>query len=489
MASLGKSAAGMRFAHPEGCVQGQDVDVTTVSEKAIAAERAPLALDRVRETIVSLWLDDGEHARTMRSALLAFSVRVVSAAILYLSQIVLARWMGSFQYGIYVFVWTWVLVLGGMSNLGLGMAMIRLLPEYRETKSLPLMRGLLRYGRLIAFGASTTVALLGLAGLHFFGSVFAETHLLPLYIGLVCLPMITLSDVQDGVGRGSGWMGVALLPPYVLRPLLVLVGMFAAHEFGWPMNAVTATAAAVISTWVTAAIQTFLVHRRFRAEVPKGPVERRPDLWLRTSLPLLVIGGAELLLQNTDVLIVSYFMKPDQVAIYFAAAKTMALVMFIHYAVGSAMAKRFSALNARGDQAALTAITRNAVNWTFWPSLAAAIGLLAMGKPLLWLFGPQFVAGYPVMFVLVLGFLGRAAMGPSEFLLNMLGQQKACAAVIASMAALNIVLQFIAIPLLGLMGAALATATCLILGAGLNTIVAKRRLGLDIAVWNNWRRG
>jgi O-antigen/teichoic acid export membrane protein len=35
--------------------------------------------------------------RTQRDALAAFGVRLVSAALLYLSQIVLARWMGSYE--------------------------------------------------------------------------------------------------------------------------------------------------------------------------------------------------------------------------------------------------------------------------------------------------------------------------------------------------------------------------------------------------------
>ena len=39
--------------------------------------------------------------------------------------------MGGFEYGIYVFVWTWVLVLSGLSHFGLPMLMMRLVPEYR----------------------------------------------------------------------------------------------------------------------------------------------------------------------------------------------------------------------------------------------------------------------------------------------------------------------------------------------------------------------
>ena len=62
------------------------------------------------------------------AALTAFAVRVLSAAIAYLTQVVLARWMGSSEYGIFVWVWVWVLILGGLSGLGLQISLIRFVP-------------------------------------------------------------------------------------------------------------------------------------------------------------------------------------------------------------------------------------------------------------------------------------------------------------------------------------------------------------------------
>ncbi|MEQ1616348.1 MAG: lipopolysaccharide biosynthesis protein [Hyphomicrobiaceae bacterium] len=429
-----------------------------------------------------------DRARLQRDAVLAFGVRVASAGILYLSQIVMARWMGGFEYGIFVSVWTWVLVLGGFSHLGLNMGVIRLLPSYKEAGRLDLHRGLMRGSRMLAFGVGTLIALAALAGLHFLGNRIEGTYALPLYIALACVPMYAVTDVQDGIGRGKAWISLALLPPYVMRPLLLLIVMIVAHEYGLPMEARTAAAAAIVATWATAIVQLLLINRRAAADMPAGPRSYDFCGWLETSLPLLVIGACEIVIQTADVLIVSRYLSPNEVGIYFAAAKTMSLVMFVHYAVGSAAANRFATLHARGDREALQPLVADAVRWTFWPSLAAAAVLLALGWPLLRLFGPTFTSGYPVMFILVLGFLFRAAMGPSEFLLNMMGQQKMCAAVLAVTAALNVSLNFALVPRFGLVGAATATALALMFAAIMNNLVAYQRLGIKLSILSNLGR-
>ncbi len=441
-------------------------------------------LRRVRDMIVA----SGDRGQVQRDALTAFLVRVASAALLYLTQVVLARWMGGYEFGIYVLAWTWVLILGGLSHLGLSVAMIRLLPAYSESGQSNLLRGLLRGGRLLTIGVATVIAAIGIAGIMLFGRHLGQHMVWPLYLALFCLPMFALTDLQDGIGRGRGWMGVALLPPYVLRPLFLLAAMVAAHGAGLPMTGVTAVSAAIAATWLAAIVQTILVQRRLAKEVDPGPRQYDFKGWLTTSLPLLVIYGCELILQNGDLVILSMYESPAEVGKYFAAAKTMALVMFVHYAVGSAIAHRFAALHARGDREQLKAFVKDAVHWTFWPSLAAACAILIVGKPLLWLFSEDFTSAYPVMFILVLGFLIRASMGPAEFLLNMLGEQTLCAAVLVVTAVLNIALNFALVPRFGIIGAAIATSVALTVAAILNYLVARRRLELEISIFNNLLR-
>lgn len=426
----------------------------------------------------------GERARTQRDAVMAFSVRCASAALLYVSQIVLARWMGGNEFGIYVFVWTWVLVLGGLADLGLGVSTIRFIPLYREAGQPALLRGLLHGSRTIALGVGTLLALCGVVLLWLIEPLESE-YLLPAYLALVCVPLYALTWTQDGMGKAFAWMGVSMFPPYVLRPAMLLLAMVAAYLAGLPMEAKTAAAAAIVATWVSGLVQTLLLDRRLKEVVSPGPRRYAFATWITAAAPLLIIAACELVLQSADVLVVSHYMTPTDVAVYYAAAKTMSLIMFVHYAVGSAVANRFAALGARGDKESLRDFVRDAVHWTFWPSLAAAIAILALGIPLLWLFGPKFVEGYPVMLILVVGFLFRSSMGPAEHLLNVMGEQALCAGVLVTGAVLCIALNFALVPPFGLLGAATATSLTLVAIALMNYLVVSRRLEIEIAVWYN----
>ena len=79
-----------------------------------------------------------------------FLIRVVSALLAYGSQVLFARWMGTFEFGIYVYVWTWVLLIGQSLDLGLATAAQRFIPEYRERRHFDRLRGYIFGSRWLA---------------------------------------------------------------------------------------------------------------------------------------------------------------------------------------------------------------------------------------------------------------------------------------------------------------------------------------------------
>jgi O-antigen/teichoic acid export membrane protein len=418
-----------------------------------------------------------------RMSLIAFFIRIVNAVIAFVSQVLLARWMGSFEYGIFVLVWVTMVIVGNLSCLGFHTSIIRFIPEYREKGRMAELRGILLASRLFVLIASTVVAAIGAAGIWLFAPAIESYYIIPFYLGIVCLPMISLSDALQGVSRANAWAISALSPTYLIRPVLILAFMGGSLLAGFQPCAVTAIIAAIMATYTTTIIQLVSVTGRVDRRMEPGPRRFLMREWILVSMPIFLVESFFFLLTNADVLMVGRFMPPDQVAVYFATVKTLALVHFVYFAVKAGVAQRYASITHAGDTQLLSAFARETASWTFWPSLAMAFAVLLLGKPMLSLFGPEFVAGYPLLFVLVGGVVARAAVGPAESLLTMTGNQNVCALVYALALSLNIVLNFMLIPEFGLWGAAIATAIAMAFEALALSFTVWRRLGIVMLVF------
>jgi O-antigen/teichoic acid export membrane protein len=445
--------------------------------------------DAARPSLLASWsqlkarLLDAEHMLVQRLAGTVFLIRVFSAALAFGSQVLFARWMGTFEFGIYVYVWTWVLLLGQAIDLGLGTAAQRFIPEYRDRGMLAHLRGFVAGSRWLAVGIALCIAALGAGFVRLIEPWLNNYMVIPLYLACITMPAYALANVQEGISRSYDWVGLAMMPAYIARQLLLTVLMAAAYFTRLPMDAVTAMIVAGVSIWLPTFWQMLIVNHRLSTRIERGPKAYEFKTWLTTALPILMVEGFYSLLAYSDVLVLQHFRSPDEVAVYYGAAKTLALVSFIYYSVSATTGHRFSSYHIAGDHAGLSAFITQSIKWTFWPSLAATALLLVFGKPMLSLFGPQFTNGYHLLFILAIGLLARAAIGPIERLLNMLGQQRICAAVYAGAFATNLALCFVLIPLFGMMGAALSTASALIIESILLFIVTKSRLGFHVFVW------
>jgi O-antigen/teichoic acid export membrane protein len=421
---------------------------------------------------------NSDTAQAQRRALVAFVIRIASAAIAFVSQIVLARLMGEFEYGIFAFVWVLVILVGSLSCLGFHTSIIRFLHQHMAEDDIGAVRGLNLAVRVIALGSASTVAALGFLFLHLFGETIEPYYLVPVALALFTLPMIALGDVLDGTARSNNWTAVALTPTYLIRPTLILAFMLAALWLGAPNTAVTAMEAALAATYVTTLFQLLRLTLRLRRLYGNGEMRFTPRPWLRVSLPLFLVDGIGFLLTNADVVVVGLYLPPDQVGIYYAAAKTIVLVQFVYFSIKAAAGPRFSALMAEGDMASLSAFAGQTVRWTFWPSLAVGVIALALGELLLSLFGSAFTAGYPLMAILFAGILAKSLVGPGEVLLSMTGRQNLCVLVYAATLLASIALYMVLIPRFGLTGAAMAAALAMMIEAILLHLVVRHTLGI-----------
>ena len=434
--------------------------------------RLPLPL---RHITTKLLKSGGERGRSRRGAIGSFAIRVFSAGLAFLAQVLLARWMGTFEFGVFTYASVWVLVLGTLCSLGFAVSVVKLLPEYRERRQDDYFRGLLRAGQVTALVAGLLCAACGIGLLFAFPGLVADYHRWPLAVAFLCLPAFALIDFQDGVGRAQGWFDLALVPPYMVRPLLLIVFAGIAFLIAERDDAWLAAAAFVAATAVTAVIQFWLLARRLRGQIPSGPRRHEARRWIRLSAPLFAIEGFALVILNLDILLLNLLgTPPDQTGIYFAALRVISLIGFVHFAVTAVAMPRFATLHAQGNRDGIIQALSEMQKWCFLPSAAAAVALLALGKPLLWMFGPDFTAAYPLMFIIAIGLLARAFAGPAQNLLVMAGHHDRVALILAVTIVICLGAGLALIPSMGLMGAAIATAAAFSFEAAASLLITRR---------------
>jgi O-antigen/teichoic acid export membrane protein len=447
-----------------------------------AAPPQPMSLAGVIARVKALLAERSDSRIAQLMAGKVFLVRVANALLVLVTQVLLARWMGSFEFGIYIYVWTWVLMIGALCDLGLSSAARRFIPEYTELKAFDALRGFLAGSRWLAFGIATTVGLAGALGVMLLAPYLDSFTVIPLYLACVILPIYGLVQVQAGIAQSYDWPNLALMPFFIIRQLAIAALMGAAYLAGAPTDAVTTMMVAVVTTWLVTIGQMFALNRRLKKTMPSGPKRYEVKTWLATSIPIFVVEGFYLLLTYVDILTLEHFRSPDEVAVYYAGARLLAIVAFVYFAIAGAATHKFTEYHVAGDRARLAAFFAQTIKWTFWPSLACCALILALGRPLLGLFGAGFESGYTVMLILSVGMLARAAVGPAERLLNMLGERKPCAIVYAVAFAINLGLCVILIPRMGIDGAAVATSIALVAESIMLYRVAKRRLGFHLFI-------
>ena len=192
-----------------------------------------------------------------------------------------------------------------------------------------------------------------------------------------------------------------------------------------------------------------------------------PKEWFAVALPLLFNGGAFVVLSQTDIIMTGAILGSFQVGIYSAALKTASGVSLILAAFNAIAAPMFATLHAQEDYEGLQKLTATVSRWLFYPSLVFALFLILFAERVLGLFGSEFATARWEMTIMILGQLVNVGAGSVGYLMEMTGHHQKCAYVFGCSALLNLGLNGILIPTIGIMGAALATAA-------------------TMAVWNIW---
>ncbi len=422
---------------------------------------------------------EGDLGSVLRAAGWVLAIRVVASGLGYAAIIALARWMGATEFGIYTYAWASVSLLALVAGLGLHSVCVRYVPQYVVTGDHSRLRGILARSVTLVLISSSVGAVVAVAVLSLLRDRLGPQYIGPLLFAFAGLPVMTLATLMSQVGRALGSVVLGYAPSQIGFPALVIATAAALRGTSGRVTAVALVPLSLLLYLVTVLAQMAAYLGRLRPRL-RGVVPIYETVaWLRTGLSLVLFDGFSGLIVHTDLLVLGAVCAPRDVAHYNAAVRTAMLVQFLGDAVGSLAGPKIAAMHARGKGAELQSLLRGMLSWLLLPSAAVTGALVVLGPFVLRLFGPGFESGYPPLVILALSNFLTVCVGPVALTLNMTGHQNDCAKALGVTAAANAALNLALVPPFGLIGAALATATSLLLSRVWLFRLAVRRLELD----------
>jgi O-antigen/teichoic acid export membrane protein len=419
----------------------------------------------------------------LSSAGRVLAIRILGAALTYGSMVLLARWLGAHEFGIFAYVQVITMLLGIAFSFGFSSSSLRFVSSYAARGRLRRLSGFLACSYRFVALFSLVGASLAAGLVYAFRASLDSWYVMLLVVGMLAVPFWTLLSQLESTARAFGWVNLAYVPNYILRPLMLVVLAGAWALWGGTADAVTAICALVGACLVAALVQGAIVWRRSRERLAAVEPVFHSRRWLAVSLGFLVIDGFRMLLDNTDVLLIGQLLDPHSVAIYFAVIRTSGLIGFIAFSVNAYAVPRYAEIYSTGTRAELQAFVTSTIQLMFWPSLLAAGVMACSGPFLLSLFGPDFVSGYPAMLVVLTGLVLRASTLPVEFLLNMTGHHRDTMRVYAAASVANLAMCLALIPAFGIIGAAVSSYVAILGGNFCLYRLVRQRLGIEAWVF------
>lgn len=423
-------------------------------------------------------------AAIIKGSILVMAIRVAGAGSVYASHVLLARWMGRADYGVFVYAWTWVTVLAVLACLGFDNASVRFIPEYLTKQAWRPIAGIIQAARRTTATAGAAIAILGIMAVQLMGQRIDPAFVVPMQTAFLCVPLFALTLLYTGFARSFGWVGLAYSPQFIARPIVLTAAVGALLASGAYPSDIRVMKLAFLTCIIILVAQAAFFARSLPCSAARAQPVYHMRHWRSVSMPLLLIQSYDLILAQADVLLLGLFVQPGDVAVYHAAVRTAGLISMVLYAVVALAGPKFASLAAEGKSAELETVALGSAHLVFWPSLIVAALLLLFGEKILDLFGEGFAAGYPLLATLILGHMFVATTGPVSTLLNMTGFQNQSARVLGCSATANIVLNFALIPLWGATGAAVATVASMVLAVIWFVIISKQRFGFYPSVFS-----
>lgn len=402
--------------------------------------------------------------KTAKGAALVFIGTSIGMLLGFVSRVMVARYVTQSEFGIYSLAFVLLNVFATLSTLGLDPGAARQVAFYRGKEDESKVRGVVLSSVEIAAISSIFFSIVlfltsDLISIKLFHDPELTT---PLRVFCIAIPFFVLMQTFTSIFRGFERAEPNVYFYQILRNASFLLLLLAVILLNLAfMGVIWAFVASIVLTSVAFAAYVIkkppLTLRGRKSSAAVRPVARELLLF---SLPLFVASMFYLGVTWLDTLMLGYFMLPNDVGLYNAAqtlASPLPMVLnaaiFIYFPIMTQLYAKNQFDDIKRSYAVLT-------KWIFMATLPISLILVLFPEATLnILFGSRYIEAALALQILSLGFLIQAILGANSVTLAAMGDIRfAMWTIIISFIA-SVALNIMLIPPLGIVGAAIATAS------------------------------
>lgn len=421
----------------------------------------------------------------------SFVLRLADVGLAWVLSVMLARFLGVEQFGLYTFALSVVTLLALPARFGLPPLIVRetgrALADGDKARIFALKRW--SYARVLSI--SVPIMVLALLAIYALPQLTDPVERAILLAGLALIIVQPFSEIRSALLRGMNCIVQSLLANSIVRPALMLPlvgGLILLWHAGWRPGvepgviAMGLNVLAAMAAWIVGAL---LLNRVLRGWQRPDPAPRLEIAGWRASIfSFGLASGMYVFDSQLGILLLGIFMDGAAVGPYKVAMQGAALVALGYTATNTPLTPQIARAWAEGNRDKVRRLVKRGAVFSVLFALPVALAFLLAGGPLIHLvFGAEYDDAIWPLAILTLGQLVNCAFGGATALLIMTGHEKSNTVAFAVAVSFNVAAAMVLIPAMGPTGAAIAAALSVTLRNLILWVCARRFTGIDTGFW------
>lgn len=381
----------------------------------------------------------------------------------YSSRIIIARFLGAADYGLITLGFAGMSIFATFSLVGMLQGIIRYVSFYKGNEDKERIKGTIISSLKITLPLSLFFAFILFYKADWISiNVFKDANLTAiLKIFSIGIPFWVLAKNFLSCIVGFQDMKFPVFVEHVFHNAVKLALIIILIAFGF--GVLGATWGWVLSIILMPFLAFYFLERKifpiFNTKVKAVTIERELFYF---SFPLMLSGIAGMIMHWMDTLMIGYFRTPTEVGIYNAALPTAQIINTLPGSFNNIFLSVISELYAKNKLEVMRNTYSIVTKWMLLLISPAFLMILLFSDQIIKiLFGAEYLSGTTALIILAFGSLITAALGPVNPILQTHGKTKIVMISDYFGAGINFLLNFLLVPIYGINGGAIATASSL----------------------------